>query len=215
MKLLLPCCTFALLVVGEANTALRSNNQNAKPVNGRELMQDEDVARREGLRDYFVSRRTGILASTVTSSGQIVDFKNPSCTVIPPPVRQRDLKKSSKSYSADDWDDKAMFEFEEQSAGAPYGTVPFPRRDVVADYLNHGELPHCMYDFLAKYGDPTVHDVNRNLQPYGVGHWEHKFAGAREIAENFGAAGTIAVYKPYVEDNDHRGKELVFVLFLW
>lgn len=207
---------------GQANS-LRTDVSNNK---SRSLMdQDEAVERRQVLHDYFCDRRGGgkdheVEAYTVTATGQVIDWIDPRSQVYygvlpspPPSQRRRRREKSSKGRksskkkkkTSDDYDEEEPFELETQpKAMGPSSTVPKLRRDVVADHLSDSELPHCMDDFLCKYGD--VHDDDGRQLRKGERH--HKFSGAREVVENFGASGYISVWSPYVSNNDHRGKKV-------
>ncbi len=158
-------------------------------------------ARRATLRDYLAERRgrLNIVATTVTESGQVIDWiprdsQVANGRVASPPKLGRVLR-------SDKGDEAGAFELETQlHARGPEGTVPVLRRDV-DEVLNNINPPARLQDFLSKYGS-----ADHRGGPEGVleipfedpGAPAHKYAHTAQYMENFGGHGNINVWNPYV-----------------
>lgn len=158
-------------------------------------------ARRAVLRDYFTARRArlNIVATTVTDSGQVIDWiprdsQVPSGRVASPP-------KSQGTQVTDTGDESGTFELAVQPhARGPAGTVPVLRRDV-DEVLNNISPSGGIQDFLSKYGT-----ANHRGGPEGVveaqfedpGSPAHEYAHTAQFVENFGGEGNINLWNPYV-----------------
>ena len=196
--------TFALLICFAWSTSVlaqpaevgdRQVQRPEQASSARGFDQRELARQRSALKEYFGQRRSRlqIEATTVTDSGQVIDWIRPGSQVsektlaAPPPFSDEDKDKGSST------DLPVPFELVSQAhARGPAGTVPVLRR---TDELAEKIAPGTIDDFLSKYG--RADDI---VDPeFAVpGASEHDYAYSAQYVENFGGHGNINVWNPYV-----------------
>jgi len=191
--------TLATLIATPAPAQEASgSNRGDRPVAAHEPPAFDLDDRRERLRDYLANRRArlDIVATTVTDSGQVIDWIPRSSqtrdgVVASPPPLERSLPAG---------DATATFELIEQPhARGPAGTVPILRRDV--DEVLNGDLPAGVDDFLSKYGRAADRGVvldRSSGDPAQPGEAAHEYAYSGQRVQNFGGDGFLNVWDPYV-----------------
>jgi len=189
---LLPCA-LASLATGQERPEL---NIGDLPGLLPEAAQPQDPAQREQLRAYLAGRRARleIVATTVTDSGQVIDWIRPESQVpggrlaTPPPAA-----------AFEGFDEPVPLELAFQPhAQGPLGTVPVPRRDL--DEVLDGGFRGDLRDFLSKYGRANdrgaIDDPSRGYEDPGSS--AHEYAYTNQSVGNFGGEGYINVWNPYV-----------------
>jgi hypothetical protein len=186
--------TTAILLIVASSSSPLANAANLRQLNGQHPNVKDGIAskkisaheKRQQLKEYFQERRRQlqVVATTVTDSGQIIDWIHPEVqlpegvvTVATPPpshvtqhhetiVTANPTASPANVTQNDIVSPEAFFELHTQPhAWGPEGTVPVLRGDTIVSLLRDDDLPESIDDFLSKYGNkhdiPTRHHSNK------------------------------------------------------
>lgn len=146
-------------LIGACSEHEPRSNSDSVVTEPKRLTQEE---KREFLREYFKQRRAKVVATTVTPSGEVIDWipKPPAAEPPPPPtaasVDPNATTEMTEPPPTDFVDAKTWLDLEPSLRG-PEGTVPQQYIDVEKLIANHPELPENPLDIFRKMApNPTA-----------------------------------------------------------